>query len=102
MLNRDVTPVVESRGSPGEGDLPQRDNVMGTMVGEGDAYYHGALLPAGEALAKAGLLPLQQQPAQYEAPVAPFGADDAALESTNAYSVGQAALLAYDARDTLN
>ncbi|HWD73766.1 MAG TPA: aromatic amino acid ammonia-lyase [Solirubrobacteraceae bacterium] len=102
MLNRDVTPVVESRGSPGEGDLPQMENVMGTMVGEGDAYYHGALMPAGEALAKAGLLPLQQQPAQYEAPVAPFGADDAALESTNAYSVGQAALLAYDARDRLN
>ena len=102
LLNRDVTPVVESRGSPGEGDLPQMENVMGTMVGAGEAYYHGVKMPADEALAKAGLQPLQNQPGQFEAPVAPFGADDAAVESTNAYSAGQAALLAYDAQQTLN
>lgn len=102
LLNRDVTPVVESRGSPGEGDLPQMDNVEATMVGVGQAYFHGVLMPAARALAEAGLQPLQQQPGQYEAPVAPFAADDAALTSTNAYSVGQAALLAYDAERTLN
>ena len=34
-------------------------------------------------------------------PLAPFGADDSELESTNAYSTGQAALLLYDAREAL-
>ncbi len=102
LLNRDVTPVVESRGSPGEGDLPQMDNVEATMVGVGRAYFHGVLMSASRALAEAGLKPLQDQPGRFEAPVAPFGADDAALTSTNAYSTGQAALLAYDAKRTLD
>ena len=102
LLNDDVTPVVESRGSPGEGDLPQMDNVEATMVGVGQAYFHGKLMPARQALAKAGLKPLQDQPGRFEAPVAPFGADDAALTSTNAYSTGQAALLTYDAKRTLD
>lgn len=102
LLNHDVTPVVESRGSPGEGDLPQMDNVEATMVGVGQAYFHGTLMSSSQALAKAGLQPLQKQRGQFEAPIAPFGADDAALTSTNAYSTGQAALLAYDAERTLN
>ncbi len=102
LLNKDVTPVVESRGSPGEGDLPQMGNVEGTMVGVGQAYYHGVKMPASEALARAGLRPLQDQPAQFEAPGAPFAADDAAVTSTNAFTMGQAALLLYDAQRTLN
>ncbi len=59
-------------------------------------------MSASEALAHAGLRPLQDQPAQPEAPGAPFAADDAALTSTNAFSMGQAALLTYDAQSTLN
>jgi histidine ammonia-lyase len=102
LLNKDVTPVVESRGSPGEGDLPQMGNVEATMVGVGQAYYHGVKMSASEALAHAGLQPLQDQAAQNEAPGAPFAADDAALTSTNAFSVGQAALLDYDAQNMLN
>jgi histidine ammonia-lyase len=102
LLNDDVTPVVESQGSPGEGDLPQMGNVEATMVGVGQAYYHGVEMPASEALARAGLQPLQDQPAQNEAPGAPFAADDAALTSTNAYSMGQAALLDYDTQHLLN
>ena len=102
LLNDDVTPVVQSKGSPGEGDLPQMANVEATMVGVGQAYYHGVEMPASEALAHAGLKPLQDQPAQNEAPGAPFAADDAALTSTNAYSMGQAALLDYDTQHLLN
>jgi histidine ammonia-lyase len=102
LLNKDVTPVVESRGSPGEGDLPQMGNVEATMVGVGQAYYHGVKMSAAEALAHAGLKPLQDQAAQSEAPGAPFAADDAALTSTNAFSVGQAALMDYDAQNMLN
>ena len=102
LLNKDVTPVVESRGSPGEGDLPQMGNVEATMVGAGEAYYHGVRMPALEALSRAGLRPLQDQPAQFEAPGAPFAADDAAVTSTNAFTMGQAALLVYDAQRMLN
>ncbi|MBV9004163.1 MAG: aromatic amino acid lyase [Solirubrobacterales bacterium] len=101
LLNRDVTPVVESRGSPGEGDLPQMGSVEATMVGAGDAYFHGRRMAARTALALAGLQPLQNQPAQFEAPGAPFAADDAAVTSTNAFTMGQAALLLYDAQRML-
>jgi histidine ammonia-lyase len=102
LLNKRVTPVVQSRGTPGEGDLPQMGNVEGTMVGVGEAYYQGVRMPASQALALAGLQPLQDQPAQPLAPGAPFAADDAAVVSTNAYSAGQAALLVYDAKNMLN
>jgi histidine ammonia-lyase len=87
LLNHYISPVVQSRGSPGEGDLPMMGNVGGTMVGVGEAYLRGQRMPARQALAQAGLQPL-----------VPFAADDAALVSTNAYSAGQAALLLYDAK----
>src|SRR5712671_7963014 len=57
LLNKRITPVVQSRGTVGEGDLAQLSNVGGTMVGAGDAYYQGVRLTAAEALAKAGLRP---------------------------------------------
>jgi histidine ammonia-lyase len=91
LLNKNISPVVQSRGSPGEGDLPMMSNVGATMVGAGQAYYNGRRMPADEALALAGLQPL-----------APFAADDAALTSTNAYSAGQAALLVHDAKRLLD
>ena len=91
LLNSYISPVVYSRGSPGEGDLPQMSNVGATMVGAGQAYHRGQKMPAAEALARAGLAPLK-----------PFAADDAALTSTNAYSAGQAALLVHDAKRLLD
>lgn len=91
LLNKQVTPVVQSRGSPGEGDLPQMGNVAGTMAGVGDAYYKGKRMHASKALDRAGLDPL-----------VPFAADQAALVSTNAFSAGQAALLLYEARRMLD
>jgi histidine ammonia-lyase len=91
LLNERITPVVQSRGTVGEGDLGPFTNVGATMVGAGTAYYQGVRMPAAEALNRAGL-----------APLAPFGADDSELESTNAYATGQAALLLYDAREALS
>ena len=91
LLNKWISPVVYSRGSPGEGDLPQMSNVGATMVGAGQAYLRGQKMPAAEALARSGLAPLK-----------PFAADDAALTSTNAYSAGQAALLVYDSKRLLD
>ncbi len=55
LINERVTPVVWSRGSPGEGDLPMMSNVAGTMVGVGDAYWKGERMTAAEALRRAGL-----------------------------------------------
>ena len=91
LLNHGISPVVQSKGSPGEGDLPQMGNVGGAMVGVGQVYYQGRRMPAADALALEGLKPL-----------APFAADDAALTSTNAYSAGQAALLVHDAKRLLD
>jgi histidine ammonia-lyase len=91
LLNDGITPVVQSRGTVGEGDLGPFTNVGAAMVGAGNAYYHGARMPAAEALKAAGL-----------APLAPFGADDSELESTNSYTTGQVALLLYDAREALS
>jgi histidine ammonia-lyase len=91
LLNRRITPVVQSRGTVGEGDLGPFTNVGATMVGAGTAYYQGVRMSADEALKAAGL-----------APLAPFGADDSELESTNAYATAQAALLVHDAREALS
>ena len=90
LLNKRVTPVVQSRGTLGEGDLAQLGNVGAAMVGAGDAYYQGVRMKAAQALKNAGLTPIQ-----------PFAADDNALTSSNAYATGQAALLVHDAREAL-
>jgi len=91
LINKRISPVVQSRGTPGEGDLPQMGNVGATMVGAGDAYLNGQRMSARQALAQAGLQPLK-----------PFAADDAALTSSNAYTVGQTALLLHDAKRMLD
>jgi len=91
LLNERITPVVQSRGTVGEGDLGPFTNVGATMVGAGNAYFRGVRMSAADALKAAGL-----------APLAPFGADDSELESTNSYATGQTALLLYDAREALS
>ena len=90
LLNRRITPVVQSRGTLGEGDLAHLGNVAATMVGAGEAYLQGVRMSAGQALKNAGLAPIQ-----------PFAADDNALTSSNAYATGQAALLVHDAKAAL-
>jgi len=91
LLNQRITPVVQSRGTLGEGDLAQLTNVGATMVGAGDAYYQGARMSAAEALAKANLKPIQ-----------PFAADTNALTSSDAYATGIAALTVDDAQRALD
>jgi histidine ammonia-lyase len=92
MLNRRVTPVVQSRGSLGEADLAAMANVLGAMGGAGDAYYQGRRMSAADALAAAGLKPLRPSDIVYPS----------ALISTNAYSAGLAALLVHDAKQALS
>jgi histidine ammonia-lyase len=90
LLNKRITPVVQSRGTLGEGDLAQLSNVAAAMVGAGEAYWQGVRMPAAKALAQAGLKPIR-----------PFAADDNALTSSDAYATGQAALVVEDARRAL-
>ena len=90
LINARITPVVQSRGTPGEADLEQLTDIGGTMVGVGEAYYRGVRMPAAQALRAAGLKPLQ-----------PFGGDDYALDSSNAYATALAALLVADAGQAL-
>src|SRR5580658_7808801 len=90
LLNHHITPVVQSRGTLGEGDLAQLGDVGAGMVGVGDAYYRGKRMSAPQALAAAGLKPLQ-----------PFAADSNALTSSDAYATAIAALAVNDARGLL-
>jgi histidine ammonia-lyase len=90
LLNHRITPVVQSRGTVGEGDLAQLSNVAATMVGAGEAYFQGTRMAAADALSKAGLKPIK-----------PFAADVNALTSSDAYATGIAALAVYDAQHAL-
>jgi histidine ammonia-lyase len=58
-LNRRVHPVVPEQGSIGSsGDLAPLAHVAACLIGEGEAWVDGKRVPAGDALAKAGLAPL--------------------------------------------
>jgi histidine ammonia-lyase len=59
MLNRGVIPYVCQKGSVGAcGDLAPMSQIALAVMGEGQAWYEGELLPGGEALRRAGLEPL--------------------------------------------
>jgi histidine ammonia-lyase len=56
MLNRGVHPRIPSKGSVGaSGDLAPLAHLALCVIGEGDAFYRGELLPARVALARAGI-----------------------------------------------
>ena len=59
MLARGVVPLIPEKGSVGaSGDLAPLAHMAAAMMGEGEAFFAGERLPAGEALAKAGLEPV--------------------------------------------
>ncbi len=84
-LNAGVHPVVPLLGSVGAGDLPPLAHLALGLCGQGQAEYHGEVLPAGEALARAGLAPLVLA-----------AKDGHALMGANAFSVGRACLALVD------
>lgn len=60
MLNRGVLPRIPAQGSVGaSGDLAPLAHLALALIGEGEARFEGRLLPAAEALAKAGLAPVE-------------------------------------------
>jgi histidine ammonia-lyase len=86
--------VINSRGSPGEGDLPMvQGNIRAALIGEGEAHYFGRRMSAREALARAGLQPLT-------AAVDSLGVYTA--WPYNAYTDGQTALLVHDIKEMLD
>ena len=90
LINADITPLMAAKCSVGEGDLCSYSGIEQTMVGAGEAYYHGVKMSSADALAKAGLKPIK-----------PFAADDNALTSSNGYATALAAFAVADAKQLL-
>jgi histidine ammonia-lyase len=60
VLERDVLPVVPSKGSVGSsGDLAPLAHIALTLIGEGEATFEGEPLPSADALRRAGLEPVR-------------------------------------------
>jgi len=63
MLARNVTPVVPAQGSVGaSGDLAPLAHMTAVMIGEGLAVFEGDVMPGADALARAGLSPIELGP----------------------------------------
>jgi histidine ammonia-lyase len=63
LHNRGVLPVIPCQGSVGaSGDLAPLAHLCLPLIGEGEVFFAGERLPAGEALQRAGLAPLQLGP----------------------------------------
>ncbi len=85
-LNAGFHPAVPMIGSIGAGDLCTMAHVGLGLIGEGEAEVGGALLPAGEALRRAGLAPVTLGPK-----------DGLAIANNSAFTCGLAALAYHDA-----
>ena len=60
MLDKQVTPVIPSKGSVGSsGDLAPLAHLGLVLIGEGEATFDGDALAGGEALMRAGLEPVE-------------------------------------------
>jgi histidine ammonia-lyase len=60
MLNAGVHPVIPAQGSVGaSGDLAPLAHLAQVAIGEGQAEFHGDILPGGEALKLAKIAPVQ-------------------------------------------
>lgn len=59
MLAHNLLPVIPGQGSVGaSGDLAPLAHMAAAMIGAGDVMYQGTVMPAGEALKRAGLEPI--------------------------------------------
>ncbi|MGA9859931.1 MAG: aromatic amino acid ammonia-lyase [Solirubrobacteraceae bacterium] len=91
LLNAGLTPVTRELGSLGTGDLTALADIALALLGEGQVWREGRLVDAGQALAEAGI------------PAARLGPRDGlAFLSSNAVTIGQAALLVIDVRRMLD
>ncbi|MBA3332680.1 MAG: aromatic amino acid lyase [Actinobacteria bacterium] len=86
MVNAGVHPLVPETASVGAGDIGQMAGMAQVAIGMGRAEYRGEALPGSEALARAGIAPLELE-----------AKDGLALISANAVSIGHGALVVGDA-----
>src|SRR5690606_15994159 len=91
LLNAGIHPVVPSIGSIGAADLVLMGHIGTVLIGEGEAEFNGRTMPGGDALRAAGLAPIDVGPK-----------DGLAIVSSNAITVGRAALALADARRLLD
>jgi histidine ammonia-lyase len=89
-LRAGVTPFVRELGSLGTGDLTALAEIGIALGGEGWMWVGDDVLPAAEALERHGLTPVHYGPR-----------DGIGFLSSNAVSIGQAALVYHDARRLL-
>ena len=88
MLNRGLHPLIPSQGSVGaSGDLAPLAHLALALIGEGEVVVDGRRLPAGDALAAAGLRPAELA-----------GKDGVALINGTHLMAGIGALAVWDAR----
>ncbi|HEY1403541.1 MAG TPA: histidine ammonia-lyase, partial [Pyrinomonadaceae bacterium] len=60
MLERGVVPVVPEKGSVGaSGDLAPLAHLALAVIGEGESFYEGTRMSGAEALARAGIRPIE-------------------------------------------
>lgn len=63
MLAKGLTPLIPSQGSVGaSGDLAPLSQLAAALIGVGEVYYGGEILPAADGLARIGLAPLELGP----------------------------------------
>ena len=91
MLNAGVHPMVPSVGSIGAADLAPLSHLFLPLLGQGSAEFRGEVLSGTEALTRAGLQPVRLA-----------AKDGLALISSNAATIGQAALVVRDCADALD
>ena len=85
LLNSGIHPIVPQGGSVGASDLTQMATVGLALTGRREVIYQGEVMPALEALGRAGLKPTRLRPK-----------DGLALVSANGMSIGMGALAIVD------
>jgi histidine ammonia-lyase len=90
-LNAGLSPFTRELGSLGTGDLTNLADIALCLLGEGEVWRGDELVDAGTALRDAGVAPAMLGPR-----------DGLAFMSSNAVSVGSAALLVVDGRRLLD
>jgi histidine ammonia-lyase len=90
-LRSGVTPLARELGSLGTGDLTVLAEIGVALGGEGECWVGDRVVPAAEALAAHGLTPVRFGPR-----------DGIGFMSSNAVSIGQAALVFHDATRLLD
>lgn len=91
MLNKRVHPVIPAKGSVGaSGDLAPLSHMILVLIGEGEAEYQAKIMNGKEALARAGIKPVQL-----------MFKEGVALNNGTQLMTAMAALAVYDAENLI-